>query len=631
MISRFDFHNGHTGAGIEVCIWLKPHSQEPVDLKARLFDKLSKWVVKRTQEHPIAIEPLTIDPTTTQLPEHEELLAVRFRAEWDDQEQVAHVDHSIQDEAGNTVGSFSSEYKRLVDFRLFPARRSPLQQLSLARRSLLSRTLDDREINVALRGLLGALEAAKGDLLSAPGVAGLLDRLGRLAAPELIRNWSRGTRGQFTLTFLNSDVGRLRTATSLGTPFHRPDDASGHIGDDLVLPLEYHGEGLQNALLLLSICDMVSSSQARSIVVIEEPEQHLEPSLCRCIAAGLGRVHQHSMRPTGVRESDDNQAASQSSGQGPLHVEPNQVFITTHSPTLVGELRGADGLLLLPTKKPHSGDEPIRTLAGCNLSQATRKCFERERDRYALALLARHVLVVEGGSEVGLLPVAFGYGAEGAPQDDPFYLGLELVNARSREETLKHARCLDEFGREVHVLIDHDRAEKGVKSTALLLEEGRQAGYAMYCWAEGSLLSFTRGTDLETVLVREVPPLVLFEAIKLCYHDAGHPLDQDNWTKALLQIDEPMRSQLPPVLADDLGAFDLSAFAEEDMQRAFLLALLHGPHSCKAVKDMRIIGEHLAASRVIPATVDVLRRRLVRAILGQDGFADDSPYLYDRQ
>ena len=87
-------------------------------------------------------------------------------------------------------------------------------------------------------------------------------------------------------------------------------------------PLEYQGDGAQNLILITHLIDLIREPKDNDIVVLEEPEQNLEPSLARWVFGELCSLTQKKTQQVG------------------------QLFVTTHAPALVGELKGAESLLI---------------------------------------------------------------------------------------------------------------------------------------------------------------------------------------------------------------------------------------------------------------------------------------------
>ena len=74
----------------------------------------------------------------------------------------------------------------------------------------------------------------------------------------------------------------------------------------------------------------------------------------------------------------------------------------------------------------------------------------------------------------------------------------------------------------------------------------------------------------------------------------------------------------------------LTSLGDDNVQRAFLFTLLHGPHECKATKDMRMIAEYLAEKQSIPVLFDDLRKKVLQTITTPEGINHDAPYLAAR-
>lgn len=438
----------------------------------------------------------------------------------------------------------------------------------------------------------------------------LMQRLSKLIAPELIGSLVNNLGTEFSLTFLSGDLWRLRGATSIATNISVDQDHK------FTLPLEYQGDGAQNLILIAHLIDLIREQKDNDIIVLEEPEQNLEPSLARWIFGELCSLTMKKNRQVG------------------------QLFVTTHSPALVNELRGAETLLIFsdnPQFPITQQEENLPALGGWHLIPArvlppdTRKKIDQHRERYIPALFARQSLVVEGSSEIGFLPVAFRYFSEGKPGQNPYHLGLEIVNGEDKIRSLGHAKNLRSYGKKCHLLFDHDVDDtEEVKNQRKSCFNG-QVDFVT-CWPDQDLLTFTSGCDLEVILTRYVQAAILFEAIKRAYDDAGHPFKKENWVDACKMINDPsIVSKFPEVYGDyNLNEFDLTNLGTGITQQAFLFALLHGPHECKAIKDMRMIAEYLAEQKAIPEIFDDLRKRVLLSITNPEKVERNAPYLASR-
>ena len=630
LLSRFDFHRSNIMQPIEITVWLKPaaHTDEQgkifyddsEKLKRAFFDKFSSWKVE-TQErnptgvieiHPTNVTPLALEPMQKHedLPPHERLLAIRLRSTWNSSIEATETEVEIIDETGNKITPLSNQHKELLGFKMVGGRRNPVYELSLSRQSVLSKMINDDEVNVALRELLKQLDSSKNQLLDKQSVNDLMQRLSRLIAPGLMGSLVSNLGTEFSLTFLGSDLWRLRGATTIATNMAMDTD------NKFSLPLEYQGDGAQNLILITHLIDLIREPKDNDIIVLEEPEQNLEPSLARWVFGELCSLTQKKTQQVG------------------------QLFVTTHAPALVGELKGAKSLLIfsdniqVPAHFPEADvnkTERWQVISARNLSPDTRKKLDQHREKYIPALFARQALIVEGSSEMGFLPVAFHYFAQGIPGENPYHLGLEIVNGDSKDLLLKHAKILRAYGKRCHLLFDHDPDTSEETKNERRSRCGGQVDF-ITCWPDRNLLSFASGCDLEIILAYYVPPDTLFEAIKAAYADAGHSLEEQDWIKACNKVTDPaIRDQFPNVFGNfNLSEFDLNSLGDENVRRAFLFTLLHGPHECKATKDMRMIAEHLAEKQSIPFLFDDLRKKVLQTITTPEEINYDAPYLTAR-
>ena len=79
-----------------------------------------------------------------------------------------------------------------------------------------------------------------------------------------------------------------------------------------------------------------------------------------------------------------------------------------------------------------------------------------------------------------------------------------------------------------------------------------------------------------------------------------------------------------------MNEFDLNSLGDEITQQSFLFTLLHGPHECKATKDMRMIAEYLAEKEAIPEIFDDLRKRVLLSMTNPEKVDHNAPYLASR-
>lgn len=612
-ISQFDFYNRNTEDPIEIDLWLKEHPDEPQEIVTRLFDKFSKWKeVKTNDGSPINLIPVISEPLEESQGDEKspvlDLLRIKFKASWNENEKTADHETVIMDEADNPGEAFNSSLKKIIGFSFIPAKREPLNDISLNRRSIFSQFLDDNVLNPVFRKLLDALEENRNELLQTEGIKDVISRLKSIVASQIIGELPTVDDDAISLTFLNSEISKLRTESCFSVKVANKIVSESETSKPIHVPLEYQGDGIQNIFLLISLAEIVQlcGKSQRAITVIEEPEQHLEPSqakwlyseLCKCFLTAPQCKNNIVQKGESDREIILN----------------NQLFITTHSPALVGEFAGIDCLVMMPVRGVLNGEQLINSAS--HFPTQIKKSFERNRELYSPILLSRYVLIVEGPSELGFLPVAFKHYAN-HPWENPFHLGLEILNGECKQKAIKHAKNILPFKRPVHVLIDHD-ANKDVEKDIMSLYS--ENGFHSTCWGDGDKLPFTIGTDLEIILASEVNPDILFAAIKEVYENATNQFNRDKWNNQCDKLtDNQIAIKLKAHFPSNISEIDISLIGtDESIRRAYLYVLLHEPHSCKSTREMRIIAEYLVSKHAIPKTVEKLYKRVLQWIKKQD-------------
>jgi len=74
----------------------------------------------------------------------------------------------------------------------------------------------------------------------------------------------------------------------------------------------------------------------------------------------------------------------------------------------------------------------------------------------------------------------------------------------------------------------------------------------------------------------------------------------------------------------------VNTLGDDTAKQAFLFTLLHGPHGCKAIKDMRMIAEYLADKKAIPEIFDDLRGKILLTMTNPERVDHNAPYLASR-
>lgn len=606
-ITQFDYHNCETSRPIVIDVWLDKHVEENDEIKTRVFDKFSNWIlIKDADGHPKIIEPVIAEPLedapdTKDAPVLE-LLRIQFSSTWDESTKSAEHQTSVMNELGEIIEPFTIALRKLIGFNLIPSNRDPLRDISLSKKGIFSHFLDDNSINPHFRKLIEELEKNKTGLLGAAGIKHVVERLKTVVAAQVVGN-SGNQDDAVSITFLNSEISKLRAESCFSIKIGSKPSCEGEPEKSIHIPLEYQGDGIQNLFLIITLSEIVKqrAGSDHCIVALEEPEQHLEPSQVKWIYSELCNCFK-SNGATGI----------------------NQIFITSHSSALVGEIQGADSLILMPVEKIAS--DTNRIVNASYIKPETKKSFERNKEVYSNALLAKYILVVEGASELGFLPVAFRHVSEDASKN-PFHLGLEIIDGQDKERALKRAEELLPFNRPVHVLIDHDLpTNKNSKTTKQLLTDSSPKDYYVSCWGESDLVTFSTGVDLEIILVKEVTPEILLEAIKDAYQDPCHDFDKHKWDTECDRISiTSLKDKIKVLFPQDSNLQFADTLLKDEEKRAYLFVLLHAPHSCKSVKEMRIIAEYLASKNAIPSSVKKIHNRILswitnRALISKQDF-----------
>lgn len=598
LIGTFDFFRSRTDRRIEIWVHFKLAQNDASEIFARFGNRVSRWLLldpvhlieasdddfsltglpfQAMTKTPLEAEPALADGKNTV-----ELLAVRFTAVWKEESGVIDLEWAVIDEVGDP-SSLSAEDRRAINFTLIPTQRDPMQMLGFTRRSLLGRLLDDSEISGPLRKLVQAIEESKTPLDKTESIATALESVGETLRE--LRLTEGGGRTTATVTFLRTEIHHLRSALELALRTVDAESEEESNGEsvqveqsqatekEFTVPLGYQGDGVQNSLLLATMSESRAGS-VQAIGAIEEPERSLEPWRARALVKRIAGAAVH------------------------------QLFITTHSPAVLGEISPKSLLVLTSGEGQEVGvsPNPVTAIVGREINQPARKEFERCREAYSRCLFSRLVLIVEGTSEMGFLPTALASAAEVRGGPDLSTLGLEVMeNYEGKRNMHLRSEHLKAFGKSAAILLDHDEDAKGEKTTDSRIAEAKGHAAAVLVWSRLSILDGAKGCDLEIMLAKEAPVDSLTLAIKSIYSEAEHELDSTKWTvaKKPLRSDHPLARQVP-VDFPNPATYSFESL-DEPVARLTLLCLMHGPHTLKSARDMRNLAEMLGTN--VPKSV----------------------------
>uniref|UniRef100_E6PG81 ATPase AAA-type core domain-containing protein n=1 Tax=mine drainage metagenome TaxID=410659 RepID=E6PG81_9ZZZZ len=244
-----------------------------------------------------------------------------------------------------------------------------------------------------------------------------------------------------------------KTATELGVPVgerakalldaHSVSFTGGTISlhDEDGIPLR--GLGAGSSRLLVAGLQRAAAKMA-SIILIDELEIGLEPHRIVRLLGSLG-----------AKESPC----------------PLQAFVTTHSPTVLRELKGSQLLIVRDTTQRHqvieAGDDDD--------VQSTIR-------RFPEAFLAPSVIVCEGASEVGFLR-GIDYHRTARGETGIGAIGVALVDAGGGDVVHYRANAFRRLGYRTAILRDDDK-----KPSEELERSFKEAGGAVICWRDSRAL-----------------------------------------------------------------------------------------------------------------------------------------------
>lgn len=374
VLSELDFHKKNVAKPITITLMLGcgPHkciedgnqcprfevnSEETCKLADRLI-----YVDQNTQKI------LTADDPALDTKENVEgCILVQMKAEYITEDGYVDVGHSILNEAGDVWSDLTRPMKEWIGSLLFVSGSDPSAACKLQHNSLLYRAIGDigaweqdyvSEFKVKLKEQVKLLAENQ-----AKSVIERFNSQSKQLSPLLAGKPSIGIQG--------SDKRDLLRQVELCFE-----------SEECELPLSRYGKGMQNvaSLLMATIAQSVTRKKRPpvSIVMIEEPEQNLEPQLQRSVLRFIKNL---------LNEADAK----------------HQVIVTTHSPYVISADLNLDRVVKLQGN-PYGG------IRGLFLNQIdVDQCrFETIRRRVSFdselleSLFANLVIVWEGDSEAGM-------------------------------------------------------------------------------------------------------------------------------------------------------------------------------------------------------------------------------------
>jgi len=342
--------------GEDVCDRFEVGGEETCRLRTIAVDRITEKVLKEDD----------IESSS----DFESCVMVKMEAKFEKEEGYAEVEHNILNEDGDTWMEFNRTMKEWIGVLLLDTDRDPRSESKLQYKSLLSRAIGDvtdweqkylEKYRKELKGIVQDLAGGQAkDVLQS--IAKRIDKI----LPII--------KGQVNIGIEGANKRDLTRQVEL---CYRQIEG-------FELPLSRHGKGLQNvAALILGVLALGKSKELRppcSVVMVEEPEQNLEPQMQRSVIRFINEI---------LKEKKGD----------------SQVIMTTHSPhVLIADL-DLESVIKLQAKQDGK-------LEGLKLGEIEyrgnhffriRKKVEHDSELFE-SLFGELAVVWEGDSEAGFYP-----------------------------------------------------------------------------------------------------------------------------------------------------------------------------------------------------------------------------------
>jgi putative ATP-dependent endonuclease of OLD family len=379
VLTELDFFRGRTDDPIEVevsvgcgrprcvdgedkCTRLEIVTEDKYEL-CRLAERTVTWDNKKNKF-------LKVDEIdTAEAPES--VIRLKMTATFQKADGYVEASHWILNEEGTGWTNLTNPMKEWIGARLLASNRDPMSECRMQYNSLLSRALGDIKTwrSKCAQGFRGALAPIVKDLAEsrATEIINLIDRttkdIGRTYAEETVLSLGE---------VQSYDIIRQVELCRKGS------EGKGDEKKEWEIPFSRQGRGLQNvASLVLGIKTQSSSAVGFPIIMLEEPEQNLEPQMQRSSVKSVRN----------------------------LCGSDTQIIMSTHSPYVLSsimDLKGVQRLAKSGDGKLASVDMGEVAIDGWDFFNLRKKV---PHDMELLeALFSPLVVIWEGDSEAGLYP-----------------------------------------------------------------------------------------------------------------------------------------------------------------------------------------------------------------------------------
>lgn len=458
----------------------------------------------------------------------------------------------------------SRDEKEKIGFLYIPSNRDPLHELAFYQNSMFSKLLGKHDLSSNITQIVENMKESQPVLDENLEFKRSFEQLrSEIAKLKFIEDNVEAMR----LNILN--LSERKVLQSLNLVLRGVDT-------DTEIPIEMQGSGMQDAVLISTIFRIISEDKRQNLILaFEEPEHNLEPYYQRLIARRI-------QNPESKRF---------------------QLFVSSHSSDIVSAFNLSSVNIVLPGVDEHS---IISIEKRCSPEEL--KFFERyEMNRLLQAFFAKHILLVEGASERGSLPILFG-ALEGrtfkSDDEDVLFEGLETLGVESIDcgghgDIHKYANFFRKLKFRVVSIVDNDKPKEDLDKiidsssfTIVLPEDSERNTYDKLLTREAGLTGLIEG--VKNCVEEYIPWNQLRNNIYQYFVDRDNIIDLEDLeiiksTQSFLQWIENIQTKLD----------------EAQLRRLLHLVIAgkNAPMDCKSVRQSRIIAEAIRNKEGIPGTI----------------------------
>jgi predicted ATP-dependent endonuclease of OLD family len=292
-------------------------------------------------------------------------------------------------------------HKGLINFKYLQADRDPLKELSFSRNSVLSKLMNQDDINSVIQDVIEKFnDNTTSSLMKDIDFKKAIDDLG-----NNFSDFNLISDDESAISIEATELNERKTLQAFSLVFKNKNNSK-HI------PIKYQSRGTKNLMLLIALGEMLKET---GILYLEEPEQNLEPFMQRKIIQNITETIK------------------------------GQIFLTTHS-IEVAKMHEFEEIFLMR-------DGKISCLPSLeSIDNVFKKRIERFAKRELISgLFSKGVLLVEGDSELLGLPIFSNEYEKGLE-----YNGVDLIWGEGKDGIYKYAKFFNECNIPCICLFDND-------------------------------------------------------------------------------------------------------------------------------------------------------------------------------